>query len=161
MKGIEIMLEVSAAQWLSTKFRDRRRATSGVGMVSLDGRAVLDKEIVKSHPMLKSCKIACISPQEPKQMQLHSSGYTMSKAGQHFICYTESRIWNHNQHNFAALSCRDWALYYLLCPHLSCEENVKPVLCSTGLGILNCHSGLTAERARGGRLVLLSKSQLY
>lgn len=83
MKGIEIMLEVSAAQWLSTKFRDRRRATRGVGMVSLGGSRVLDKEIVKPHPMPKSCKTACISPQEPKQMQLHSSGYTMSKAGLH------------------------------------------------------------------------------
>lgn len=161
MKGIEKMLEVSAAQWLSTKFRDRRRATRGVGMVRLGGSTVLDKEIVKPHPMPKSCKTACISTKEPKQMQLHSSGYTTSKAGLQFSCYTASRIWHHDQQNFAALSCRDRAHYHLLCPQLSCEENVKSVLCSTGLGILNCHSGLTAERARGGRLVLLSKSKLY
>lgn len=90
MKGIEIMLEVSVSQWLSTKFKDRRRSTSGVGTVSLGGSTILDKEIVKPHPMLKSCKTACISPQKPKQIQLHSSGYTISNAGLHFICYTAS-----------------------------------------------------------------------
>lgn len=140
------MLEMSLSQWLSTKFRDRRRATSGMGMGSLAGSTVLEKETVKPHPMLKRCKTACISPQEPNQIQLHSSGYTISKAGLHFICYTASRTSNHDQHHSAALSCRTRPF---LCSHLSCEENVKPLLCSTRLGILNCHSGLTAKREGG------------
>lgn len=102
------MLEVSVSQSLSTKFRDRRRATSGVGPVSLGG------------------KTACISPQKPKQIQLHSSGYTISKAGLHFLCYTASRTWNHDQQHSAALSCRNQAHYHLLCSHLSwgkCETH--------------------------------------
>lgn len=148
------MLEVSVAQWLSTKFRDKRRDTSGVGMVRLGSSTVLDKEIVKPHPTLKSCKTACLSPQELKQIQPHSSAHTISKAGLHFICYTARRTWNHDQHHFAALSCRDQVHYHLLCSHLSCEENVKPVLCSAGLGILNCHSGLTTQRARGAGATL-------
>lgn len=104
------MPEISVSQWLSTKVRDRRRATSGVGTASLASSTVLDKEPAKPHPMLKRCKTACISPQEPKQIQLHSSGYTVSKAGLHFICYTASRTWNHDQHHSAALSCRDQAI---------------------------------------------------
>lgn len=95
------MLEVSVSRWLSTKFRDRRRATSGVGTGSLGGSTVLDKT-VKPQPVLKSCKTACISPQEPKQIQVHSSGHTTSKAGMPFIPYTASRTWNHGQHHSAA-----------------------------------------------------------
>lgn len=105
----KIMLEISVSQWLSIKFRDRR-ATSGVGTVSHAGSKAIDKGTVKPHPMLKRCKTACIFPQEPSQKQLHSSGYTISKAGLDFICYAARRTWNHDQHHSAALSFRDQAI---------------------------------------------------